>query len=63
MQKTDLAQETLKGAPPVAVTIAHYAGMSINEILTVVTIVYVVLQIGFLLWKWRRLARGQERDE
>ena len=60
MQKSDLAQEVVKGAPPVAVTLASMAGVTLHDLVMGATLFYVVLQAAFLLWKWYRLAtRGE----
>lgn len=41
--------EALKAAPPLSV-----AGFTGNEILIAISIVYVVLQIAHLIWKWNK---------
>ncbi|MDH1865723.1 hypothetical protein N5D83_02680 [Pseudomonas chengduensis] len=50
-QETTL--EALKAAPPVAVAGSMWAGMSPAEWITALTILYLVLQIGLLLFKYR----------
>ena len=59
-----IAVETAKASPPVAV-VAHQisSGWTLSHTLTLLTIVYVGVQLGYLLWKWRneraeRAARG-----
>lgn len=47
--KDTVTTEALKAAPPVSI-----AGLTGNEILIVISIVYVVLQIAHLLWKWNK---------
>lgn len=45
----DVGVSVAKIAPPVAVW-----SLGLNNVLAAVSIVYVALQIAFLLWKWRR---------
>ena len=59
-----IAVEAAKASPPVAV-VAHQisSGWTLSHTLTLLTIVYVGVQLGYLLWKWRneraeRAARG-----
>ena len=46
--------EAAKASPPVAV-VAHQAatGWTMSHTLQALTIVYVAVQLGYLLWKWR----------
>lgn len=44
----------LKSAPPVGVASAVAAGVSLDDVVLVLTIVYLVGQIGYLLWRWIR---------
>jgi len=54
----DVASAGAKVAPPVMVTAAHVlGGLTLNDLLTMATIAYVLLQSGFLVWKWIRAAR------
>ncbi len=59
-----IAVESAKASPPVAV-VAHQisSGWTLSHTLTLLTIVYVGVQLGYLVWKWRneraeRAARG-----
>jgi hypothetical protein len=54
-QKADIATEAAKASPPVAVAGATIAGMPINDLVLWVTLIYLVLQIGFLLYRWGRM--------
>lgn len=57
------AIEAVKSAPPVAVTGAMIAGMTLSDWVTVLTGVYVLLQIAVLLlkaWRERRAEREQK---
>lgn len=47
--KHDIIQQTAFSAPPVAV-----AAWTMNDILIGTSIVYVLVQIAYLLWKWRK---------
>lgn len=68
MDKESIAKAVLvegaKASPPVAV-VAHQisSGWTLSHTLTLLTIVYVGVQLGYLLWKWRneraeRAAKG-----
>ena len=60
-----IAVESVKASPPVAV-VAHQisSGWTLSHTLTLLTIVYVGVQLGYLLWKWRheRAERNAKRD-
>lgn len=59
---TDIASEAAKAAPPAVITtVAAVGGLSLNNIIGIATLTYIVLQAGYLLWKWRRDWR-RERD-
>ena len=49
----DTTFEAMKAAPPVAVMGSMWAGMSPADWITVLTILYLALQIGLLLFKYR----------
>jgi hypothetical protein len=55
----DAAIEAAKSAPPVAVTGAMIAGMSISDWVAILTGLYVLLQIALLLRKEWREKRGE----
>jgi hypothetical protein len=59
----DIAVEAAKSAPPVAVTGALIAGMSISDWVAILTGLYVLLQIGVLLRKELRERRERARME
>lgn len=57
----DMAAEGAKATPPVAVvTTAIAQDWTINHSVAALTIVYLLLQIGWLVWRWHRAAQGQE---
>lgn len=45
---------TAKAAPPVGVSTAYLAGVPVSDFVLWLTAVYLLLQISYLLWKWRR---------
>ena len=57
----DVAVETAKLSPPAVVVGTSIAqGWTINNVVGTLTILYLLLQIGWLLWRWRRAAQGKE---
>ena len=51
--------EAAKGAPPIVVaTGAQVQGWSSADLIAVLTIIYLVLQILWLLWRWRKAAKS-----
>ncbi len=48
----ELKIQGVQAAP--AVTGAVYSAITFNEVVMVLTGVYVLLQIAYLIWKWRR---------
>jgi hypothetical protein len=63
-QKADIATEAAKASPPVAVAGATVAGIQVNDLILWSTLVYVVLQIAFLLYRWHKMhtTKKGERD-
>lgn len=58
----DITVAGAKTAPPVAVSLAaHLGALTLNDWLAIATIVYVVLQTGYLVWKWSREWRAARR--
>lgn len=47
----------LKSAPPVAFVAGSLGGIDMPWVVGFLTAVYLVAQLGYLLWKWRREAR------
>ena len=62
-QKADLAAEAAKAAPPITVAGATVAGVQVNELILWATLLYLVLQIGFLLYRWQRLHFGARQNQ
>lgn len=48
---SEFAVEAAKGAPVVAM-----AAWTLNDVLVIVSILYVLFQSAYLWWKWRREA-------
>jgi hypothetical protein len=61
--KVDVAETAMKAALPVTVVGASEAGVQINEVIMWATLVYLILQIGFLLYKWIRLHNETSKTE
>lgn len=57
--KTETATQAIKATP--AVVGATIAGLTLNEVVAVLTIVYVALQTMYLLWKWRKEYRENKK--
>lgn len=49
----DVISEAAKAAPPVTVTLAALSG-HLNVFIAIATLIYVALQAGYLIWKWRK---------
>jgi hypothetical protein len=62
-QKADIASEAAKASPPVAVAGATVAGIQVNELILWATLIYIVLQIGFLLYRWQRLHFARKAED
>ena len=58
----DIASEVAKSTPPALVIGATVSGWGPQEWMYVLTAGYVVLQIAYLIWKWRRDARRRPDD-
>jgi hypothetical protein len=57
--KSDLIAEAAKSAPPVTVAGLTVAGVSLNDVVLIATLCYIVMQAGFLLYRWVRVHNGQ----
>lgn len=56
----DIAVEAVKGLPAVIGTIASV--VTLNQLLMLATLLYVLVQMVYLLRKWWREERARERD-
>ncbi len=61
--KLDLGAEAAKAAPPLSVAGASLAGVTLNDVVLILTGIYVVMQIAFLAYKTWRLHTGKDRAE
>ncbi|QZI86144.1 hypothetical protein PODOV006v2_p0050 [Vibrio phage 15E36.1] len=56
MNKSDLASQvadmTVKAAPPVTVTGLTFYGVALPDVVAILTIVYLVVHIGYIVTKW-----------
>jgi putative effector of murein hydrolase LrgA (UPF0299 family) len=41
-----------KAAVPVGVTVSTYFGLPLSEWVYILTIIYLVVHIGYIAWKW-----------
>lgn len=64
IEKGAAVSELAKSAPAVLVAVPSAAGVNWNETVLIATLIYVVLQIGYLLFRWWRvLSRPRSRHE
>jgi uncharacterized membrane protein len=62
-QKSDIASEAIKAAPPVAITTAvTVGGLTLNEWVAIATLLYIVLQSGWLVWKWYHAIKDKKNE-
>lgn len=59
-QKSDMIAEATKAAPPVAVAGATIAGVPLNDLILWATLIYLVLQVGFLLYRWHHFVSNKD---
>jgi len=57
----DITIQAAKSAPPVVVSlIAFFADLSLNNVIGAVTLLYLLLQVGYLIWKWRNERKDRQ---
>lgn len=62
-QKSDIASEAIKAAPPIAITTAvTVGGLTLNEWVAIATLLYIVLQSGWLVWKWYHAIKDKNNE-
>jgi len=60
--RTEIAAEAAKATPPAAVVAANKVmGLDLPTIVALVTLLYLLIQIGHLLWKWRNEAGDRRK--
>lgn len=60
-QQTEVIDQAARAAPAAVVAGLTFAGYSLNDIVLFATLVYVLLQISFLLFKWWKIATGRTK--
>lgn len=50
----EIVRETLPAAPPAAYVGMKFYGITLPDIVSIVTLAYLVIQIGYVLWKWKK---------
>ena len=56
----DVVTDGAKATPPVAVVTTSIAqGWTITHTVGTLTVIYLLLQIGWLVWRWHKAASGQ----
>ncbi|WP_422505942.1 hypothetical protein [Stenotrophomonas sp. GZD-301] len=58
---TTAVSAAAKAVPPVTVASAVAAGASLDRVVVVLTIIYLVGQISYLCWRWVREWRQRAR--
>ena len=61
--KNDVQMEAVKGAPPAAVAALSMMGISLSDIVLLATLIYIVLQMAFLLYRWHRMRSADLRGD
>jgi uncharacterized membrane protein len=62
-QKSDVLTEAVKAAPPIAITTAAVGGLTLNEWVALATLLYIVLQSGWLVWKWYHAIKDKKNEK
>jgi hypothetical protein len=63
MQHQDIADPAAKATPAAVVAGLTFCGYSLNDVVLFATLVYVLLQIAFLLFKWWQMATGRTAEK
>lgn len=53
MNPLDISDTAARAAPAIGVTAVSIAGIALSQWVYIATLIYLVLQAGYLLWKWR----------
>jgi uncharacterized membrane protein len=61
--KEDTAIQAVMAAPSTGVAVITIAGYPLSDVILIGTAILLVLQIGYLLHKWVRLALDKETAE
>lgn len=61
---TELTSEILKASPPIGVVATGWlAEIPITPIVGIVTVLYIILQSAYLIWRWRRQSKRDAQEE
>lgn len=60
-QPQEITNEIMVGVPPVTVLSMKVMGISLSEWVLITTLIYTVLAILFLLYRWGKLLVGRTR--
>lgn len=52
-----------KAAPPAGVVLATLGGIAIQDWVFILTLIYLVVQIGYLIWRWLRDVREEKEED
>lgn len=62
-QKQDVADSASQAAPGAVATVGTKVfGLPLSEWVAAATFVFIVLQVAYLIWKWRRQAKTGQSD-
>lgn len=59
MSTNDVLQAAGKAAPPVAYMGVRLVGVSLPDWVAIATLIYIVLQVAHLLWRWSRAVQRE----
>lgn len=59
----DVLAAAAKSTPPIAVSVTAAAGIPLEHWVMLLTAAYLLLQIGYLLYKWRRDLRRERAGQ
>lgn len=55
-QRIEVVTEAFKATPPAVIVSLSVLGVSLSDVVLLATLVYIVLQAGFLIHRWWRMA-------
>lgn len=61
--RAEIVAESVRAAPPVAAAGLTLAGVSLNDIVLIATLIYVVIQTIYLLSRWARQRKVDARED
>lgn len=60
MNSSDIARPAVEVSPPIIYVAMHLFGVALPYWAALMTIGYIALQMGFLIWRWRRAIRRDQ---